>query len=383
MRRLVLSFLIVMVLLNATGCELISRQAAPSIEAQSESAMAVSAADEGVTTPTASAPEMYVLSLSLPEYVKVNVPLDVTVSLIGMGEISELSFALQLPIMYLYVNDEDTAVEGLQGRLGPFPESVEILMNTVSADNVYHFHATGLGAGDKQNRTIITLSLYPISETETKIPVKFEDVVLLGGEGQPLSFMPQSVLVSITKDGLPPTEAGIESTATVTNAVELPIVAAPSGASPVATPTPAPTAVPEVATPEPTPLPTVTPLPTPLPTAVPTPPPPPPAAGIAAGVYYRIQRGETLYRIAHRYGTTPAAIAAATGIANVTTISGGTLLRIPVQPANGQSLYIVSRGDTFYSIASTFGLSTQALAARNPLIAPHYLQPGQWVILEP
>ena len=175
------------------------------------------------------------------------------------------------------------------------------------------------------------------------IPVEFKDVVLQGVDGQPLSVTPQSVLVSIMGDAAAPTEAAAIMTATAT--------------------------VP------PTMAPTVTPLPTPLPAL--------PASGITPGLYYHIQEGETLYRLAYRYGTTPAAIAEANGISNVTNIASGTLLRIPVQPANGQALYIVTPGDTFYQIAATFGLSVQELAARNPLVAPHYVQPGQWIVLLP
>jgi LysM repeat protein len=51
-------------------------------------------------------------------------------------------------------------------------------------------------------------------------------------------------------------------------------------------------------------------------------------SGSSAG-YHVVQPGETLSGIAMRYGTTPWAIAAANGIANVNYVRAGQTLRIP------------------------------------------------------
>jgi putative chitinase len=54
--------------------------------------------------------------------------------------------------------------------------------------------------------------------------------------------------------------------------------------------------------------------------------PPPPPHG---GTYYRVQCGDTLYRIACRYGTSVWAIANANGLSNPNVIYVGQVLRIP------------------------------------------------------
>jgi LysM repeat protein len=75
-------------------------------------------------------------------------------------------------------------------------------------------------------------------------------------------------------------------------------------------------------------FPTVTPPPptvTPGPTVVPPPPPPPPACR----AYHFVRRGDTLYRIAWRYGSNVYAIAQANGIWNINLIYAGRTLCIP------------------------------------------------------
>ncbi|RPI52505.1 MAG: LysM peptidoglycan-binding domain-containing protein, partial [Chloroflexi bacterium] len=47
------------------------------------------------------------------------------------------------------------------------------------------------------------------------------------------------------------------------------------------------------------------------------------------GTFYRVQRGDTLYSIAWRYGTTVWAIAHANGLRNPNVIYAGQVLRIP------------------------------------------------------
>ena len=350
MRRVMFGMLVVVLLMGVTGCFGATSQSAKSPVPSPTSGIAVAAVRE------VPAPDMYVLSLALPSQLQVNTSVDVSVALVGAGEVSELAFALHFPLMYLYVDDADSAMAGAQGRPGSLPPTATILENAVTADGVYHYRVTGLGAGDKLKRQIVTLRVWAVSASEIMIPVKFTDMVLLGKDGQPLPLTPQSALVSITEEGA----------ATPTG----PATSVSTESSPA---TPLPTPPPPLSTPTPPP---------PAPTAVPQ-PPAPPVSGIAPGLYYRIRRGETLYRLAYRYGTTAAAIAAANGITDVTTVSVSRLLHIPIQPANGQALYIVTPGDTFYNIARTFGLSTQKLAARNPLIAPHYVQPGQWIVLVP
>ena len=64
-------------------------------------------------------------------------------------------------------------------------------------------------------------------------------------------------------------------------------------------------------------------------------------------------------------------------------ISSRTLLHIPVAPPLGQAAYLVTPGDTFYSIARVFGFTVEELAAQNNITTPQYLKVGQWIVLRP
>jgi LysM repeat protein len=96
-----------------------------------------------------------------------------------------------------------------------------------------------------------------------------------------------------------------------------------------------------------------------------------------------VQRGETLYRIALRYGTTVQAIASANNIANVNRIFAGQRLTIPAPvvapapPLQGTTIYIVGRGDYLAAIARRFGTTVQAIANANNIFNPNLIYPGQ------
>ena len=112
------------------------------------------------------------------------------------------------------------------------------------------------------------------------------------------------------------------------------------------------------------------------------------APALAQGpVVHVVQRGENLFRIALRYGTTPQAIAAANGITNVHRIYAGQRLVIPgratapITPpsptsSSGQT-YTVRRGDTLFSIARRYGVSLWALVQVNGIRNPAFIYVGQ------
>jgi len=99
--------------------------------------------------------------------------------------------------------------------------------------------------------------------------------------------------------------------------------------------------------------------------------------------YYTVQRGDTLYSIARRYGTTVQAIAQANGILNPAYIRVGQVLCIPglATPPPPGGYYAVQRGDTLYSIARRFGTTYWAIAAANNLSNPNYIYPGQGLVI--
>jgi LysM repeat protein len=104
----------------------------------------------------------------------------------------------------------------------------------------------------------------------------------------------------------------------------------------------------------------------------------------ASGVHI-VQRGESLYRIALRYGISYQTLAAANGIANPNHIYAGQRLVIPGRgttpgpspsPSSGQT-YTVRRGDTLSAIAIRFGVSLWSLAQTNSISNPSMIYVGQ------
>jgi LysM repeat protein len=116
------------------------------------------------------------------------------------------------------------------------------------------------------------------------------------------------------------------------------------------------------------------PLPSPTNTPVPVP---------STGFYYTVQRGDTLTRIAWRYGTTVQAIVQANGIVNPNLIYYGQRLWIPSSSGGwyGSTVYIVQRGDTLYAIARRYGTTYQRIAAANGLYYPYTIYVGQRLVI--
>jgi LysM repeat protein len=115
----------------------------------------------------------------------------------------------------------------------------------------------------------------------------------------------------------------------------------------------------------------------PTPTTGPSPAP-------SGGFYYTVQRGDTLFSIALRFGTTVQAIVNANGIINPNQIFYGQVFWIPSGGgggAAGSGTYIVQRGDTLCSIARRFGTTYLALAAANGLHSPYRIYVGQRLVI--
>lgn len=106
----------------------------------------------------------------------------------------------------------------------------------------------------------------------------------------------------------------------------------------------------------------------------------------AGGVVHTVKAGETLSAIALKYGTTTAAIAQANGITNPSLIRTGQKLRIPgVQATTTQTTgstttgrtYVVQRGDTLTKIAAKYGTTVDAIVKANNLKNPSLISVGQ------
>ena len=135
----------------------------------------------------------------------------------------------------------------------------------------------------------------------------------------------------------------------------------------------------------------VTPTPTSVPaTSVPPTSPPPTATATPSPtgrVTHTVQRGENLFRIALRYGTTVQAIASANGIANPNLIYVGQVLQISSssggQPPADGTTYVVQAGDNLFRIALRFNLSYTYLAQYNGIANPSRIFVGQVLRIPP
>ena len=114
---------------------------------------------------------------------------------------------------------------------------------------------------------------------------------------------------------------------------------------------------------------------------------------------HRVRRGETLSRIAAKYGVSTRALQRANGLRSANRISIGQRLVIPgysppppspiasaaaatpPEPAPAEGVYRVRRGDTLASIARRFGVSARDLATVNRIANANQIHPGQVIEL--
>ncbi len=98
---------------------------------------------------------------------------------------------------------------------------------------------------------------------------------------------------------------------------------------------------------------------------------------------YEVQAGDTLSKIATKYGTSVTAISDANSITDPRKIRVGQRLKIPTQEkfasstTSSTTTYIVQSGDTFYGISRKFGIPAQELIAANGLNESSILRVGQ------
>jgi LysM repeat protein len=123
------------------------------------------------------------------------------------------------------------------------------------------------------------------------------------------------------------------------------------------------------------------------------------APAAPAATTYTVQPGDTLYRIALRFGTTVEAIAQANNIVNPNLIYVGQVLTIPdggsppptpvppppgataTPPPPGGGTYTVRPGDTLSHIGLLFGVSWQSIAQANGIAYPYIIYVGQQLVI--
>jgi murein DD-endopeptidase MepM/ murein hydrolase activator NlpD len=111
-------------------------------------------------------------------------------------------------------------------------------------------------------------------------------------------------------------------------------------------------------------------------------------AAASSATIHVVQRGENLFRIAIRYGTTVDAITSANGLSDVTQIQVGQRLLIPggsapipgdppgantdgaVSAPGIPSKYIVQPGDSLFSLSQRYSMDIAAIARQNKILNP-------------
>lgn len=98
---------------------------------------------------------------------------------------------------------------------------------------------------------------------------------------------------------------------------------------------------------------------------------------------YTVQAGDTLFRIAQRFGTTVDALARANNITNVNRLDVGTVLTIPGEgdlppdEPGQEQIHVVQAGETFFRIALRYGFTVNELASYNNIADPSRISVGQ------
>jgi LysM repeat protein len=292
---------------------------------------------------------------------------------------------------YLEIQDADPDKPGVQLQAGSFPAPDFVVENR--ADNVQgtiDYAVSQLAPREPIDGGGVLITITVKTKDEGTSQLAFTAAKLANPDGQKIQAvtLDGEIVVTVGALSVQPTAiaAGPEITPTVEGPpTETPVVIAtplptqePTVVLDTPTAVPSPTEAPPTVTAEPT----VAPSPTPV-QVEPTATPPPPA--VTGGCYYVVRRGDTLFSIARRFGTTIGAIAQANGLSNPRYIRAGQRLIIPgaypagapPQAVPGATVYIVRPGDTLYSIARRYHTTVAAIAWANGIANPRYIWVGQ------
>ena len=101
---------------------------------------------------------------------------------------------------------------------------------------------------------------------------------------------------------------------------------------------------------------------------------------------YTVKRGDTLWSIAQRYGTTVQTLAEENNIQNPSLIYPGEIIKITNENIEtnemGHCVYTVKRGDTLWSIARAHNTTVQSIATLNKIQNPNLIYSGQKLRIE-
>ncbi len=94
-------------------------------------------------------------------------------------------------------------------------------------------------------------------------------------------------------------------------------------------------------------------------------------------VTYTVRKGNTLFGIANFFGTTVDKILSVNNIADPNMIYVGQTITVPVDTERPENfVYITRPGDTLWSIAHRFGTTVDEIAKKNGMCNPNMIYPG-------
>lgn len=101
----------------------------------------------------------------------------------------------------------------------------------------------------------------------------------------------------------------------------------------------------------------------------------------AFSVDYKVERGDTLGRIAREHGVSLSELIKANNISNPNLIYTGQVLTIPGRGGRADITHVVVRGDTLTRIAASYGSSVSSIVSANPISNPNLIRIGQQILI--
>ena len=98
-------------------------------------------------------------------------------------------------------------------------------------------------------------------------------------------------------------------------------------------------------------------------------------------VDYTVKRGDTLGKIAKEHGVSVADLVESNNISNPNLIHIGQVLVIPGEEGEPDVVHVVRRGDTLGKIAAKYGSTVSALSDANGISNPNLITIGQNIVI--
>lgn len=96
---------------------------------------------------------------------------------------------------------------------------------------------------------------------------------------------------------------------------------------------------------------------------------------------YTVRRGDTLWGISRKFATSINSIVALNGIKNPNLIYAGEVFKIPSARSEQAVIYTVKRGDTLWGISRKFGTTVENLVKLNSVKNPNLIYVGEKLII--